>query len=309
MSQTSLARKIAFSLFIAVMAGSWDVWWHGAVGRESFLEPPHLFLYSAVGAAIIFGWLGFRRFHETRWRRIAIALSLIVLSAPIDDIWHRAFGVESLDSPFVIWSPPHLILIGALIFSFLSVLPVLLDDKQADARMFFGTMILGSVASLGMLLAGPLEPLGPFRLLGFAGAGFVILPCILSFLFATRLIGGYRPAVLTSLFIIVLMSFRFGERLAPGIVVPIHDHAPGWLSVFAFLGSALIIDFWRKQPVLAAISAAATCSILSYGVSNFFLLQEFRFGLSEAMFALASGLIGGLLARAVAVNVKIQSKK
>jgi hypothetical protein len=160
-------------------------------------------------------------------------------------------------------------------------------------------MILGSVASLGMLLAGPLEPLGPFHLLGFAGAGFVVFPCIFSFVLANRLIGGYRPAMVTALFIIVLASFTFGERLALDIEIPVHEHVPSWISVFAFLTSALVVDLGRKQLVVAAIAAAAVCSVLSYGFSSFFLSSEFQFGLSESAIAITSGILAGVLAGSI----------
>lgn len=43
-----LARAIAAALTIAVVAATWDVWWHSALGRDTFWEPSHLFFYSAM---------------------------------------------------------------------------------------------------------------------------------------------------------------------------------------------------------------------------------------------------------------------
>lgn len=53
MSERFLGRFIAGAFFVVVAAGSWDVWWHGAIGRDSFWEPPHLLLQAGVLAALI----------------------------------------------------------------------------------------------------------------------------------------------------------------------------------------------------------------------------------------------------------------
>ena len=56
-----LVRFIIGALVTAVAAGTWDIWWHAAIGRDTFFEPPHLLLYAAVIAAIIAGAIGWRR--------------------------------------------------------------------------------------------------------------------------------------------------------------------------------------------------------------------------------------------------------
>ena len=104
MSSIILARMVAAALFIVVLAGTWDAWWHGALGRESFWSPPHLLLYSSVIIAVALGLYGFHQFKEKRWRALALVLLLVPLSAPLDEVWHRIFGVEDLSSPLIIWS-------------------------------------------------------------------------------------------------------------------------------------------------------------------------------------------------------------
>lgn len=108
MERTLFARIIIGSLFAAVAAGMWDAWWHAALGRESFWSPPHLALYAAIIAAISAGWYAWYVLREPLWRRTALILTLIPLSAPVDDFWHRFFGVENIASPEIVWSPPHL---------------------------------------------------------------------------------------------------------------------------------------------------------------------------------------------------------
>src|SRR3989344_4196430 len=110
-SSIILARVIAIALFTAVLAGTWDAWWHGAVGRESFWSPPHLLLYSSVLVAVFVGLIGYYQSKENRWRTLALVLLLVPISAPLDELWHQIFGVEDLSSPLIVWSPPHLVMV------------------------------------------------------------------------------------------------------------------------------------------------------------------------------------------------------
>ena len=117
------------------MAGwgtQWDIQWHLSIGRDSFWIPPHLMTYSGVTALVLvsFGvlaWMsaralggadrqpgmvrvigvtGTRGYHLAAW-----GIALTVLAAPIDDLWHRLFGLD-----VTLWSPPHLLgLLGGLI--------------------------------------------------------------------------------------------------------------------------------------------------------------------------------------------------
>jgi len=92
----------------------WDIHWHIVVGRDSFWIPPHLMTYSAVIAALVLslgtlaretllrlgghpvpasrrllGLVGTRGMHLAWW-----GVALTVLAAPIDDLWHRLFGLD-----------------------------------------------------------------------------------------------------------------------------------------------------------------------------------------------------------------------
>ena len=95
----SIIRIIAVALFVTVLAGMWDVWWHGAIGRETFWSPPHLLLYSSVLVAIISGLIGWKQTKKKEWRNLALVLLIVPLSAPFDELWHQIFGVEKVSSP------------------------------------------------------------------------------------------------------------------------------------------------------------------------------------------------------------------
>ena len=101
----------------------WDIRWHLVIGRDSFWIAPHVMTYASVvvACAISFGMLvietwcargtaspgtvtiaglrGTRGFHLTWW-----GMAIVILAAPIDDLWHRLFGLD-----VTLWSPPHLL--------------------------------------------------------------------------------------------------------------------------------------------------------------------------------------------------------
>ena len=117
---------------LAAWGVQWDIQWHVPIGRDSFWIPPHVMTYSGVALIVLasFGVLArdtFRHLVAGRTaegtRRIfglagtrgfllaACGIALTVLAAPIDDLWHRLFGID-----VTLWSPPHLLgLLGVTI--------------------------------------------------------------------------------------------------------------------------------------------------------------------------------------------------
>ena len=127
--------RAAFWLLLAakVVTGwgvQWDIQWHVLIGRDTFWIAPHLMTYAGVTAVVLvsFGVLawdtlrggppgralrvagltGTRGFHLAAW-----GIALTVLAAPIDDLWHRLFGLD-----VTLWSPPHLLgILGGIVNS------------------------------------------------------------------------------------------------------------------------------------------------------------------------------------------------
>src|SRR6059036_2480557 len=138
-----LYRAALWVLLAANLLVGWGVQWdiqsHVQIGRDSFWIPPHLMTYAGVtiavlisfgvlasdtlrhlvaghrpaGATRIFRLTGTPGFHLAAW-----GIALTVLAAPIDDLWHRLFGLD-----VTLWSPPHLL---ALFGSAVSTLGCLL---------------------------------------------------------------------------------------------------------------------------------------------------------------------------------------
>lgn len=110
----------------------WDIQWHITIGRDTFWIPPHVITYAGVAASVLlsFGLLAWTTFCAprtlppdlvsvagvvgTRGAHVAAwGIVLTVLAAPIDDLWHRLFGLD-----VTLWSPPHLLgILGAAVNS------------------------------------------------------------------------------------------------------------------------------------------------------------------------------------------------
>jgi hypothetical protein len=130
------ARAALWTLIAATaVAGwgvQWDIQWHVMIGRDSFWIAPHVMTYAGVAACVLvsfgmlawltlapgvaagsalptmrlFGLRGTRGFHLAAW-----GIALTVAAAPIDDLWHRLFGLD-----VTLWSPPHLLgILGSLL--------------------------------------------------------------------------------------------------------------------------------------------------------------------------------------------------
>lgn len=115
----------------ATIGAHWDISWHSSIGRDTFLTPAHIAIYlCGLLGAIAAGWLilshtfqigqpdnratvsvfGFRAplgAFFVAWGGLAM-----LTSAPFDDWWHSAYGLD-----VKILSPPHVL----LIFGFLMV--------------------------------------------------------------------------------------------------------------------------------------------------------------------------------------------
>lgn len=132
-----IRRAALWGLLVSKVLGGWgvqwDIQWHVLIGRDSFWIAPHLMTYAGVGLTVALSWgvlawesllarrgrigaddvtmrvlglTGTRGFHLAAW-----GIALTVLAAPIDDLWHRLFGLD-----VTIWSPPHLLgIMGAAV--------------------------------------------------------------------------------------------------------------------------------------------------------------------------------------------------
>ncbi|AHG91330.1 hypothetical protein J421_3793 [Gemmatirosa kalamazoonensis] len=107
----------------------WDISWHMSIGRDTFWTPAHMGIY--VGGLVAGGANGFLVLHTTfagseaqRARSVRIwgmrgplgawvaiwGAGAMLTSAPFDDWWHNAYGLD-----VQVLSPPHSVLIAGIL--------------------------------------------------------------------------------------------------------------------------------------------------------------------------------------------------
>jgi len=296
------ANFITTSLFVAVFAGAWDAWWHSFLGRESFWSPPHLLLYLSTIVTILTALYAWRKYKTKQWKWLGIVLLLVPLSAPFDELWHRAFGVEELSSVLILWSPPHIVLILSLLGAFVLLLPILKKNQDIVKQRFFGSLVLAGIFSLLSILVVPFAPINsPWNLIGFWGAGVMSFVVVLVLFFARYYLPSFGRTTLTAFVILVLVSIGFAEATSSGVTdVAPHTHAPGWLIILSLLLPAVFLDIIKQPKKWSAAIAGFISGGVLYGFATFFFEPAFQYGLTETSIALSASFVGGLLAYFVA---------
>jgi hypothetical protein len=152
----------------------WDIAWHRSIGRDSFWSPPHVAIYlAAVLAAVAAGSqiLGATFGRDPRARDATVRVLgfrgplgafiaawggiTMLTSAPFDDWWHNAYGLD-----VKILSPPHVVLalgilaihVGALIFVLgrMNAAEGVLRGRLRLLFLFVAAMIVVAVLTLFM---------------------------------------------------------------------------------------------------------------------------------------------------------------
>jgi len=150
----------------AIIGGHWDISWHRSIGRDAFWTPPHVAIYlcgvlAGVSSAYLILSTTFGRESELRdssismwgfrgplgafiaaWGGVAM-----LTSAPFDDWWHAAYGLD-----VKIISPPHALLslgifavqVGALllILGYMNRSDGTLRDKFVRLFLYVGSSIV-----------------------------------------------------------------------------------------------------------------------------------------------------------------------
>ena len=163
----TVRRGALWALLAAKLVGGWgvgwDIRWHLLIGRDSFWIAPHVMAYAAVAATAVlsFGVLvletwrarrgaappdtgtivglrGTRGFHLAWW-----GIAIVILAAPIDDLWHRLFGID-----VTLWSLPHLLALAGSQVSNLGIVLIALEVYDEGALRWT------ALAAGGVLLLG-----------------------------------------------------------------------------------------------------------------------------------------------------------
>jgi len=288
---------------LAMTAGAWDVWWHRAIGRDTLWEAPHIFLYSFAILGIITGLYVWLHTREKIWKRIALFILIVPLTAPFDNFWHTLFGVEDLTRPISLsWAPPHAALSLSALVTLILLLKVLTKNRKTPDFGFFGSMTFGSILGIILFLIMPFHPTeGWGAVAGFAGAGAFGAALVGVMLWCQKVMQGRIDATFMMLFTILFFAVSYDKYIAPQIQVLPHDRPPFWLNIFAFMLSAIFMDISRGR--LAGITrgfiAGGIWSGLLLGFATRFFVPELQYGWMEISIAVLSGSVGGAAVGAI----------
>ncbi|HEX6361935.1 MAG TPA: hypothetical protein VFZ93_03205, partial [Albitalea sp.] len=158
---------------LAVLVGViWDISWHQSIGRDTLFSPPHLAIYlGGVVAGLSCGWLVLRTTFAGSDDERAGAVSFwklfrgplgawvciwgtfaMLTSAPFDDWWHNAFGLDTK-----ILSPPHALLaagIGAInLGALLMVAPLVNAAATPERRRTLARLYIVACGLLLLMIA------------------------------------------------------------------------------------------------------------------------------------------------------------
>jgi hypothetical protein len=240
-----IGRLALWVMLAAKMVGSWgliwDIQWHVTIGRDTFWIPPHLMMYASVtlvlgvafgvlaldtrqalagqarpGTIRVLGITGSRGFHLAAW-----GMALVVLAAPIDDLWHRLFGLD-----VTLWSPPHLLgLFGAMVNT-LGCLMIATEVYAPRGRGRVAALLAGGALLYGGLRI-VLEPSwlvaytrGGVAFHTFAMLGAVLLP--LALLPAARLVDRrWAPVAVVVVSLVISLAGEQVARAGFAVVQPV----------------------------------------------------------------------------------------
>jgi hypothetical protein len=226
---------------IAGWGVQWDIQWHVRVGRDSFWIPPHVMTYGGVAIVVLvsFGVLARDTLRHLAGRAprgttrvagvtgtpgfylAACGIALTVLAAPIDDLWHRLFGID-----VTLWSPPHLLgLLGVTINTLACLLIVREAYPARGWARYLGLVLAASMffGSLGVAL----RPTGRLAFL-YGGISFYSYPILAALLLPMALVAaarltGHRTAPVAVMAVAIAVGLIGGwiARVGFDIVQPV----------------------------------------------------------------------------------------
>ena len=279
-----------------ILAGSyWDISWHMSIGRDSFWTPAHLLIQAggvlggAAGAGIVFATT-FRRDAPLRAASIGVlgfrgplgaflaawGAATMVVSAPFDNWWHNAYGLD-----VKILSPPHAVLtlgiVGVTAGGVLLVLSAM-NRATGPARARAGAVLLvigGELLTLAMIAI--LEETFRFALhssICYRAAGIAVPPFLLAIAqaserrwAATMLAAFYTVFAATMVWLIPLVPAE--PKLGP-VYQPITHLVPLGFPLLIIVPAALLDVArvrWRGRsrlwvaPAMGAIFVGALVAV------------------------------------------------
>ncbi len=139
--------SVALGVASRLIGVYWDISWHQSIGRDTFWSPPHLAIYACgvLGGIACTSLIAQHTFGPRTSGAVVRILGLraplgafvigwgglaMLASAPFDDWWHGAYGLDAK-----LLSPPHsLLFLGSLLVDVGALLLVLSERNRADGE-------------------------------------------------------------------------------------------------------------------------------------------------------------------------------
>jgi hypothetical protein len=279
------------SSLAAAFGVHWDIAWHRSIGRDAFWTPPHVAIYSAavLGAVaalaqILPATLGRRDERAAAVRVLGFRGPLgafiaawggvtMLASAPFDDWWHNAYGLD-----VKILSPPHIVLAIGLLALHLGALVMMSGAaNRADGarRRLLETLILivGGNMLVALMTLFMEKTVRPFM---HGGSFYVIVGLCVPLILASvqgatgRRWAGATATVAYSIFLLALLwTFPLvpaHPKLGP-VLVPVTNLVPPEFPLL-LLPAALALDAWswrrRARPGAVTVVVGAALFTLIF---------------------------------------------
>ncbi len=254
------------SSLAAAFGVHWDIAWHRSIGRDSFWTPPHVAIYAAAVLAAI---AALARILPATFGRAGAEASVRVLgfrgplgafvsawgggamlaSAPFDDWWHNAYGLD-----VKILSPPHVVLALGIIALHVGALVMLagaLNRSTGGQRSLLQVLLIVVVGNMlvGLLTLFMEKTVRPFMHLGsfYLVVGATATPVLAAVQGATgrRWAASWSAAAYSIFLLALLWTFPLvpaQPKLGP-VLVPVTSLVPPEFPLL-LLPAALVLDAW-----------------------------------------------------------------
>jgi hypothetical protein len=252
----AVARAGLWTLFaakvVAVWGTQWDVQWHLTIGRDAFWIAPHVMIYSGVAAAVfasfgVLSWTTLRAaggrdpapgmvrfggftgtpgYHVAAW-----GILVTVLAAPIDDLWHRLFGLD-----VTLWSPPHLLGLAGGTINSVACWLIAREAYPAGSRTRLAGLVLAGAFVYGGIGLG-LQPSIRIAYV-YGGVRFFTYPILAALLVPLALVvtartSGLRTAPALTVLVVLLLGLGGTAVTRAGFA---------WLQPVSFLAEEIAKD-------------------------------------------------------------------
>jgi hypothetical protein len=276
----------ALAVTSAIIGIQWDISWHRSIGRDAFLTPAHIAIYMCGILAGVF--CAYLIFSATFGHSVLRAASVkvwgfrgplgafiaawggfaMLTSAPFDDWWHGAYGLD-----VKILSPPHVVLaLGIFSIQAGAILLVASQRNRAEAkqREMLDWLFL-YVGGMGLLLAMTLvlEYSGlPWQHNAqFYEAMCIPVPLVLAIIatasgkrFAATIVAGiYTVFMLGMLWILPL--FPAEPKLGP-VYHQVTHFVPAGFPLLLIVPALALDLFWAKFPAMNAWVKSAVSGLI-----------------------------------------------